>query len=207
MSNYVVDLYVEAYKEGFEKSTKNTFTGKKRDAKANASLICPEGREALVAHSKSVIERRNPITEEEKLGLAILNKLKNLGLKKGFYIAKYSNGKSPHTEAKPKKSYSKRADTFAPKYRKLIEENDFVPSDTFIVSLLDNISLSSISSIRYRLTQEGYKFEQFVYGWKVIQRPVKKVEPKKLGYEDVAEVVLKVTPQIVAAVIKELENK
>lgn len=173
MSDYLGDdaisMYCESYKEAFLKSSRLSFSGKKKEAKNVANSIFPELARALNAMTiSSVYPDRFDENDRElvDIGYKLVAALRKINIK-GFYLS--NNGKIREKKSKQPKE---RDGTKSTPYQSWVDTHDFVAGDILLAHFCNTTS-AAIGAIRFRLRQQGYEFSQVDNGWRVDKRPAK----------------------------------
>lgn len=184
----LIDLYRQAYSEGYFKSTLPTHTGKTREAKLYANEIFPEVPAAIQQYRNySIAKKDNPDIEKTpqiELGNLIVHNLRHLIPKSKRPAIKKRYTLNP-IEAKERKWRGMKGGI-----ESWIVDNDFIPTDEFI-SHVTGITYEHIRDTRADLRKIGYDFEQLEYGWKVTKRPSREKTIEEMSKEEVVAMLRK----------------
>lgn len=172
LSEEAQNLYIEAYVEGFNKSTSTLYYKKKDDANKYAKDMFPELGEAI---SESARRARYGTTDNSalaKVGDSLKAKLSRLRLREKYM----SNNNTASNENGKKLDINLHE-----LYKGWIDKNDFIVDDNMLVFFLQGTTTGAFSGARYRLKTDGYEFSKVENGWKVVKRPeVKKTEEESV---------------------------
>lgn len=181
----LVELYLMAYLEGYNRSTLKRYGGKIREAKAYALQVCPQADKAIRAYGQVMGNRGKVETPEQKLGVKITSGIRQLQLKEKFYLKeKFNNNKLTPSESPPPPSTPAENVSISEKYCNWLEQNDFVPNDVPL-AYFTGVSRGAFVNGRRKLTDQGYILEQVEFGWKVTKRPTKGKTIEEMSKEEV----------------------
>lgn len=178
--NEIVELYLMAYLEGYNKSNNKTYGGRTREAREYAVQVCPQAAPLIKAYGDAISNSQRIITNEEKLGLEIVVGIRKLNLKQDF-----ENGIQPATNPNPPRSPSPAENLSIVKtYCNWIERNDFAPQDALLMHFT-GASRGAFVNSRRKLAEMGYILEQSDLGWTVTKRPTKEKTLNEMSKEEV----------------------
>ena len=186
----LVELYRQAYAEGYYKSTSQFETSRRKDARDYANELFPEAGQAieqytLYTRSKGTI----PKTPQIELGNILMHNLRGL-LPKGK--KKSSN---PIIPASNDSDIHRHQNSVTRKYETWIVSNDYIPSDEFIAHFC-GVTIKHIGDTRSDFRKAGYDFEQVENGWIVIKRPTQAIDIDNLSVDEVKSLIKRLAMMI-----------
>lgn len=185
----LIDLYRQAYAEGYYKSTLPTHTGKVRDAKKYANEIFPEIPEAVLKYRQYSLARKdNPNLEktpQTELGNLIVHNLRRLIPKSRRPVINKKPIMLTTDELKEKRGHGVKKSI-----EDWIAKNDFIPTDEFIAHIT-GVTYEHSRDTRADLRKLGYDFEEIEYGWKVNKRPSKEKTIEEMSKDEVVAMLRK----------------
>lgn len=193
----ILELYHEAYIEGFKKSRNVSYENRKDEAKKYAADICPEGAFAIKEFGKCVHERRSPNGDIEWLGQKIAKSLSMLNLKE-LHVKQFGPKSVPVRRRIIEDEGSKYSSTIE-MYQAACDKFDHIPSDV-ILQHFTGYTKQNWHSVRGIMNERGYILESNGGdGWKVSKRPTPPpIEVKKPQYD------AKMIADIVAETLRKL---
>lgn len=169
----LVELYRQAYVEGYYKSTAAFETSRRRDARNYANSLFPEAGRAIEEYTLYTRQKgKIPMTPKIQLGNTLMHNLRGLIPKVSKGRQKSSNPIITSDESSSSKSHQ---GSFLRKYETWIADNDFIPPDDFLAHFC-GVTAKHIIDTRSDFRKAGYEIEQTTVGWKVTKRPQKMAE-------------------------------
>lgn len=183
-----IQLYLEAYREGFQLSDSSSYTTRTKAASAYAGSVVPQVGQALVEYfayiktGEAFMGEPAMDPDRRKFALQAAVAVRKLRLKWIFLaekaLAKAKAGPKPPKEWKPPSPPSTSAQSPAdvpwPKeveeYIFLAEKNSWLPTDAVCAGLTGHTE-ASFRAARGLAEMKGFRFKQVPNGWQVIQRP------------------------------------
>jgi len=161
-----IEKFVSAYESGYLQSQKGTHTGRKKDAKAFASKVEPMAGKALKAHGMCFSEQRENVTELEKVGAEISNRLSNLSR------AKLKNGTGQSLQEMIADNAS-----CVKVYQRMLDDHGYAPTDKFLSDLIGYTRQAWSMCRKDLIENHGYVLNKLnMNGWELVSKPEKPVE-------------------------------
>lgn len=177
----VVDFYLSAYREGWERSTKGTFPTKKGDARRYADEVCPDGVELMKSHMDYVKATNDNKREspEAKAGKSLVQGIRSVCAK--YRAAMKDNNTMNGNGARDGHGNYREPKTARSKYEAACRLG-FVPSAAIAAILLEVDPLYP-NQIR-RALEKTYQFVPVENGYLVTpMRTKKQIEIDELKSE------------------------
>lgn len=161
----IVYLYVEAYKEGFQKAhDAPSYKTRCRRANKYAGEICPEGAAALSKWQRR-LTAHGRVGPDQEIGYEIA-----LAIRELKYFDKFGGYKQRRIRQAVQPAAPSKGETVFNLYRNWVEQNDDIPADVAL-AYFAQCDAAAFSGARVRLRDKGYGFKQTLTGWHVEQRP------------------------------------
>lgn len=182
--NELIELYLMAYLEGYNKSNNRTYGGRIREAREYAIQVCPQAEPFIKAYGASISAGKRLESREEILGLEIVTGIRKLNLKRTF-----KKGEPP-TVSQPKQSSPAENLSLVKMYCAWVEQNDFVPQDALLAHFTGATRGAFVGS-RRKLAEMGYILEQVDWGYKIAKRPAKEKTIDDMSKDEVVALLKK----------------
>lgn len=163
----VVEFYLAAYREGWQRSTKNTYPHRKCDAKRYADSICPSAVALRKAYMKFIKAGASmaPASAEAKSGRILVDGIRAI-------CTEYRAAPEPVTPPASNGIYKEQKPATARDKYEAACRLGFVPSAVIAAALLD-VDPSYPNQLR-RLLAAAYDFVPVEEGYKVVPKRTKK---------------------------------